>query len=207
MSPLFSTAYFPPIDYMAALLRCKEVVIEVCETYPKRTYRNRTYIATASGKLPLIVPITKPYGNHTMTKDVRIANHERWNVVHLRTITAAYSSSPYFVYYKDELESLLMGEYLYLVDLNKALVLWVLKCMNVSCSMKYSTQFAPIEQKNEDFRLCFSPKQSSADKDMPVYYQVFRDRNPFIPNLSILDLLMNLGPDALGYLKSINVHN
>lgn len=198
--PIFSTAYFPPIDYMATMLHYSEVQIEVHETYPKQTYRNRTLIMTASGIRPLTVPISRPNGNHTTTANIEIAHSEPWNIVHLRTLCAAYKASPYFMHYYDDLSSLILADYKHLVDLNKALVLWVLRCLKAPCHIEFTPSYAPQCTPPADYRNCFSPKKPAYITSMPSYYQVFADRQPFAPNLSILDLLMNLGPEAYSYL-------
>lgn len=203
MKPIFSTAYFPPIDYMAAMLQYSEVLVEVQETYPKQTYRNRTQIMTASGVRSLIVPVSRPRGNHTITADIEIVYRERWNIVHLRTLRAAYSASPYFIHYYNELEALLLSEYRYLVDLNKALVLWTLRCLKSTCRVEFTASYTPESMCLADYRTCFSPKKPAYSSPMPAYYQVFADRLPFAPNLSILDLLMNLGPASLRYLRGL----
>ena len=100
MTPLFSTAYFPPIAYVATLLQHRELLIEAKETFPKQTYRNRMEIMTAGGVRTLTVPVLR--NNHSRTEEVGIDYKERWNIIHLRTLSAAYSASPYYLYYKDE---------------------------------------------------------------------------------------------------------
>ena len=105
MTAVFSTAYLPPIAYVATLLHHPQALIEAKETFPKQTYRNRAEIMTAGGIRTLTVPVIRD--NHSRTEEVRIDYKERWNIIHLRTLSAAYSASPYFLYYKDDLEALL----------------------------------------------------------------------------------------------------
>lgn len=200
--PLFATAYLPPIAFFAELMRHSAICIEQFETFPKQTYRNRTIILTANGTLPLVVPITHPYGNHTRTNNVGISYAERWNVNHWRAIVSAYSASPYFLYYKDPLESILMHHYDRLIDLNDALLKLILKSLKITTLYTYSTDYLRSINCDTDYRNVFSPK-----KDLPItfppYSQVFETKMPFAPNLSILDLLFNLGPDAKRYLSRI----
>ena len=200
MSPVFSTAYLPPIAYVAKMLQHTEsVLIEAKETFPKQTYRNRAEIMTAGGVRTLTVPVIRE--NHSRTEEVGIDYKERWNIIHLRTLTAAYSASPYFLYYKDALEALLMPRYEKLMDLNEALLKWVLRALITDILLcrtdDYQKEY-PI-----DYRNTFSPKCPYPTEGMESYYQVFSDRIPFTPNLSIIDLLMNLGPEAKDYLKRI----
>ena len=201
MTPLFSTAFFPPIMYVAILLQHKEVLIETQETFPKQTYRNRLEIMTANGVRTLTVPVIR--NNHSRTEEVRIDYKERWNIIHLRTLEAAYSASPYYQYYKDDLEALLTRRYDSLLELNMATLEWLLKQLKSSCTMNYTTDYLPASGDPQDYRTLFSPKVPYPSDNLPRYYQVFSDRQPFVPNLSIFDLLMNLGPDAKEYLKKI----
>lgn len=201
MKALFSTAYLPPIAYIAALAKQEEVLIETKETFPKQTYRNRAVIMTAGGVRTLTVPVIR--SNHSRTEEVLIDYKERWNVIHMRTLTAAYSAAPYFLYYKDDLESLLTTRYERLIDLNQALLDWCLKKIKISCKIGHTTDWQALTNDSEDFRNVFSPKKPHINKEFKTYYQVFSDRMPFTPNLSIVDLLMNLGPEAKEYLDTI----
>lgn len=201
MSAIFSTAYFPPIAYVAALSRHTDVLIEVKETFPKQTYRNRTVIMTANGVKSLAVPVIR--NNHSRTDEVLIDYRDRWAVIHMRTLTAAYAASPYFMYYRDDIEAMLTRRYDRLVDLNQEILLWLQKKLKQESSITFTTDWTPAEEcRIDDYRNVFSPKVPYDKGSMPEYYQVFSDRQPFTPNLSILDLLFNLGPEAKGYIES-----
>lgn len=201
MTPLFSTAFMPPIAYMATLSKYPEAHIEAKETFPKQTYRNRLEIMTANGVKTLTVPVIR--NNHSRTDEVRIDYKERWNIIHFRTLEAAYSASPYYLYYKDGLENLLMQRYDLLLQLNHAALEWLLKQLKTSCTTTLTTDFLPFSDNPLDYRNTFSPKRPSPTEKFPRYYQVFDDRQPFAPNLSILDLLFNIGPEAKQYLSQI----
>ena len=199
MMTLFSTAYLPPVAYMAALSRCSEAQIEAKETFPKQTYRNRADIMTAGGVRTMSVPTIRT--NHSRTEEVLIDYKERWNVVHLRTIEAAYSASPYFQYYADELSDIIMKHHERLIDLNMELLMWMMKKMKIRCKTELTTEWLPPTGEADDMRNAFTPKSPYPTNGHKPYYQVFADRIPFTPNLSTLDLLMNLGPEASDYLK------
>lgn len=201
---LFSTAYFPPISYVAAMLDKQMVVVEQYETFPKQTYRNRAVVATANGLLSLTVPVVRINGNHTYTKDMAICYNENWAVKHWRAIESAYNSSPYFLYYKDEVEAILNKQYIGLVDLNMDILSFVFKKLKVAKDIMLSTDFVLAEDVAtiEDYRNRFSPKNKEI-LQLPPYDQVFEDRYGFQSDISILDLLFNLGPDSLGYLKEV----
>lgn len=198
MTALFSTAYFPPVQYVATMLQHSSLLVEAKETFPKQTYRNRMEIMTANGVRRLTVPVVRR--NHSRTDEVGIDYRERWNIIHLRTIEAAYAASPYYQYYKDDLEALLVPHYDLLLDLNQAILRWLLSRLKADIRVELTTDYA-FETTGHDYRTLLSSKTSSAD--LPPYYQVFSDRQPFAPNLSVLDLMMNLGPEAKAYLTRI----
>ena len=201
---LFSTAYFPPISYVAAMLDKPVVLVEQYETFPKQTYRNRAVVATANGLLPLSVPVVRTNGNHTYTKDMDICYNENWTAKHWRAIESAYNSSPYFLYYKDDVEAILNKKHRTLLELNMHILAFVFKKLKVTKEIILSTDFvtAGAGADIEDYRNRFSPKNKEIIQLSP-YDQVFEDRFGFVPNLSILDLLFNMGPDSLGYLKEV----
>lgn len=199
---LFATGYLAPISYYAQLIASEEVIIEQMESFPKQTYRNRACIQTANGPLPLIVPISKPYGNHTLTRDIVISYRENWNIQHWRAIETAYNASPYFLYYKDALEKIILTPHEKLIDLNHQILVYILKKLKVNIEIKYSEVFEIPQQKEDDFRWKFSIKEPIPESQFPQYNQVFDDKLPFQPNLSIIDLLFNLGPETKAYLSN-----
>ena len=202
-SSLFSSAYFPPVSYVAALLQSNSIVVEQYETFPKQTYRNRTVIATANGLLALTVPVVRTNGNHTYTKDMAICYNENWALKHWRAIESAYNSSPYFLYYKDEVEVILNKQHATLIELNMDILAFVVKKLKVKKEVILSDDYiSQIGEGTIDYRNHFSPKNKEL-LSLPEYDQVFEDRYGFQSDISILDLIFNLGPDSLGYLKEV----
>lgn len=202
MTALLSTAYFPPIAYIATLIVHDKVFIEAKETFPKQTYRNRTYIMTASGVRFLSVPVIR--ANHSRTDEVKIDNTCRWQMTHLRTLDAAYAASPFYQYYHDDIETLITKRYNYLIDLNQEILFWLSKCLHITTEIKLTSDWVVSPQYGTiDNRNSFSPKVVSSPQDMQSYYQVFADRLPFAPNLGIIDLLANVGPSSYSYLTAV----
>lgn len=197
-SPTLSTAYLPSTLYMGHLCRCGEVAIEMCETFPKQTFRNRAVIATGNGLLTLTVPVVRTHGNHTLTRDIGISYQEPWNVRHWRAIVSAYNAAPYFLYYRDELEAILMRRYDWLTELNDAVLGYLIKKMKIYCSVVHTEEFVPPVA--NDTRNTVTAKHPVTDWRFPEYSQVFDTLYGFQPNVSAIDLLFNLGPEALQYL-------
>jgi hypothetical protein len=204
---VLSTAYFPPVSWIAATLNSGNTTIEIHETYPKQTFRNRCYIGTASGLHSLTVPVNRIFGNHTKTLDIQVDNSHNWQIVHWRSIVTAYNRSPYFLFYRDHFESLFQSKHERLIDLNSEVLSIVYKVLNIKLKdIIYTNEYF---QKTDltDLRNAFHPKKNSIDAldlEFPRYIQVFEEYHGFIPDLSILDLIFNLGPEAREYLLKIN---
>lgn len=204
---LLSTAYMPPIGYMAVMARNRVIHIEQQETFPKQTLRNRCLICTANGVMPLTVPVVRPNGNHTVTRDIAIDYKQNWNTVHWRTLVSAYSSSPYFLYYKDGIEAILMRHYDRLIELNRDLLDYFVAKLKLDNIIDHTEGYARKEHVANDLREVFPIKKECRLFSFTPYYQVFEYKQEFHPNLSILDLLFNLGPEAPQYLTSLKEVN
>ena len=198
---LFTTAYFPSISYMARFLAEDAPVIEVFETYHKQTYRNRCRVMTANGVESLSVPVIKVNGNHTMTKDMAISPIKPWQHIHSRCLESAYKAAPYFDHYYDYLRPIFEGHFDRLIDLNDAALKAVLKILKVKKEIVHTTDY--VREAENDLREAFSPKKPFVSNLFPAYYQVFSEKYPFAPDLSVLDLVFNEGPEAMEYLRRL----
>lgn len=203
---LLSTAYFPPVEYFALLAKFP-VMIEQHETYRKQSYRNRCEIYSEKGLMPLSIPVTKPMGNHTPTNHVLLRNEDKWYLKHRRAIQSAYESSPFYLFYKDELEEFLSGKYENLFELNFQLMLQLSDLIGIKPQINRTEQFEKEPAKTIDLRNEISPKKQALCSNFPAYIQVFSDRKGFISNLSILDLLFNLGSETKSYLENLKFEN
>jgi len=197
---LISTAYLPPVEYFSLIHDAEEVIIEKEENYIKQSYRNRCYILSAHGPQMLSVPVYLGSVHKTLIKDIRIDYSKRWQQVHLRAMTASYNSSPFFEFYFESIEKIISANHEYLIDLNMELTEKIMQILKIRKPILYSSVFEPIENNTYDFRYKITPKKESPFIQKP-YIQVFDTGNGFVPNLSILDIIFNLGPDAT---KSIN---
>lgn len=200
---LLPTAYLAPVQHYAHLYRATCAYEERCEHYVKQTYRNRCYIATPTGAQPLTLPVERSGAAHQPVRDLRLSNHGRWQHLHCAAIISAYEGTPFFEYYADDFLPVYEQPFRYLVDFNARLQQIVLDALDlqrpVHPTERYLTPDEAAARHLLDLRAVISPKApAGADarfKPRP-YYQVFAGRTGFLPNLSIIDLLFNMGPEA-----------
>jgi hypothetical protein len=189
---------------MTALLREENPLIEIYETYPKQTYRNRCIVMTANGVQSLSVPVSKPFGNRTKTAEIQISYQTPWQQIHKRTLLSAYKSTPYFDHYFPRFEHFFDKEITNLIDLNHKILSELFKILKIEKSIDFTTDYIKSSCEITDYRMVFNPKKRTVTNDFPAYYQAFCEKYPFAPNLSILDLIFNEGPCASIYLKQLN---
>ena len=182
---LLQTTYFGPIQWYQKLYRYDQTLIEQYDSYQKQTYRNRCVIATANGLQALTVPVehdTLNIKNEILkVKDLRISDHNNWRRIHWNALQSAYNESPFFDYYADDIRLFFEKKYEFLVDFNEAIRQTVCNLLDIHPQVSYTTDF------DEDFQ----PRR---------YWQVFEGKHGFQANLSILDLLFNMGNEAVFYL-------
>jgi hypothetical protein len=202
---LLSTAYLPPVQYVSKFIQ-GDVFIEKHENFQKQTYRNRCYIYGANGLQCLVIPVKKLHGEKMPITGVEIDYSGNWQKIHLKSIQSAYQTSPFYEYYADDFQSLYHEMPERLFELNHLLLMHILKLLGLNSIIQFTEAFDinPIDRC--DFRESIQPKPGKARPDnnfSPVPYpQVFRDRYGFLPNLSLIDLLFNEGPNALQVLQS-----
>lgn len=196
-----STAYLAPVQYYCKLFSFESTVIEKAENYQKQTYRNRCLIATANGIQALSIPIEKPKTEKCLTKDIRISNHGEWRHLHWNAIVSGYGMSPFFEYYQDDFAPFYEQKFEFLFDFNKQLTQMICNLLDIQPAISYSSDYATSVI--NDFRENIRPKHPGIDRTFSPkpYYQVFQQKYGFIPNLSIIDLLFNMGPESLLILR------
>lgn len=198
---LLYPAYFPSILQMVAIAQADSVVFEVQDSYNKQTYRNRAYIAHSNGQLLLNTPIIKhrTKDGHRKTKDIQACKDSSWQQHHYKSIESAYRSSPFFEFYIDDLVPLFTKPVKSLQEHNLKLFSTLCEVLEWEVEVNTTSTFQDNFE-GLDLRVLIDAKKSIEHSFTP-YTQVFEETNGFLPNLSILDLLFNLGPSSLSYLK------
>lgn len=204
---VLSTSYFAPIQYYCKLIQYDTILIEQWENYSKQSYRNRCNIMGANGVLPLSIPVVKATHKKMLTKDVKISYDTNWQKLHWKGIESAYKSSPYYEYYIDDLERFFNQKWDYLLEYNQEIQNTICEILEIDPKIQLTEDFVELKQEEiVDFRNAIHPKASKAILDNSFqaeeYTQVFSDKHPFASNLSILDVVFNLGPEGESYLSS-----
>ena len=215
MNVLLSTTYFGPVQWYQKLYRADEAWIECYETFQKQTYRNRCVIATTQGVQALTVPVTGDRGMTTQAeachrdiiKDLRISDHGNWRHLHWNAIRSAYGESPFFEYYEDDIRPFFEKRWNFLLDFNEVIREKICELIDFRPVVRHTSEYVrhedlPSHLSNADFREAIRPKHPADDPDFTpkVYYQVFQQKYGFLPNLSVLDILFNMGPEAIFWL-------
>lgn len=205
MNCIVHHTYFPCVAQFSAMLEADLVTFEMNDNYQKQTYRNRSYIYGANGKLQLSIPVVFSQKERQLYRDIKIHNTENWQIHHWKSLQSAYKTSPFFEFYEDDLQPLFKQEISYLLDFNKICLEIILDCLQIDLKVAETKNYDKIIFNQTDFRnLVNSRKEPNFNFD--YYRQVFVDKHGFISNLSILDVLFNEGPNTVTYLKNQYKH-
>lgn len=196
--------YFGSLEYFSLIAQYDEICFEIHDSFPKQTFRNRTYFLTSNKVQPLIVPVS--YSNGDMTKEVRINYSQRWIKDHWGAFYSGYGKAPFFEYFSEEFKSIWDIKPGRLVDLNLELLKMCFKILQFDIKFSFTTSFQ--KDLEEDFRNVINPKKPFSDRKIyqpASYTQLFGDT--FVPNLSIVDLIMCEGPNAAQILSNSTLKN
>ena len=225
----------PPVEYFAAMANSEKVFVEKCEMFQKQSYRTRCHIYSANGLLALTVPVRRntpeeaigaqigaegkfqaggwlpsgvqPRPSHKLLIDEILIDYSKpWVQQHERAIEAAYMTTPFFEYYKDDIFAILRSGEQSLFELNRKFIELFNELIGISTPIEYTTEWSAEHSGVLDLRNRIHPKYKGEDlldvlQIKKPYWQVFSHKQGFIPNLSVLDLLCNEGPNSISFLK------
>lgn len=197
---VFPVFYFGPISYFQEILKAENLKFEIQESFPKQTYRNRCFIQGANGKLRLAIPIR--HDGSRQIKDLRVSSDTEWQKEHFKSIVSAYKSSPFFDYYEEELKSIYDTKSEFLLEFNLRTLEFIKSKLKLNFDIQFTENYEDIPLEL-DFRKKFNSKIVPTKSDFREYVQVFNEKLGFMPDLSILDLLCNEGPNATTYLREV----
>ena len=194
---LLCSAYLPPVNFFTAIKSGGDVLIEQYDNYCKQTYRNRCRIATAGGIQTLTIPVVKSDSPKQLMKDVRISDHGDWRRQHWNALESAYMNSPFFMYYQDDFRPFYERRIEFMIDFNTQLTELILKLAGMDKKIKLTESYSRPSTGINDLRQLIDPQQTAQNRP---YWQVFKQKYGFQPNLSAVDLLFNMGPEFPLYL-------
>lgn len=199
--PVFSTTYLGPVEYFKNLLRFKNVAIESNEFFQKQTIRNRCFILSPNGIQCLTIPLQHANGKKQLISDIKISYDSSWQRLHWRSLVTAYNRSPYFEYFADDFARFYEdAKYKWLLDFNNDQLSWLLKSIKIASEIEKTTVYS--NEVSEDFRMLSNAKTPDATRivNFKTYNQVFSYKFGFTRNLSIIDLLFNVGGISADFL-------
>ena len=199
---LLHPTYFPSIIQYVAQVNSEKLLFEVEDNFQKQTYRNRCFVYGSNGRQMLNVPIVhKNKEQHTKTRDIQIDHSQPWEKIHVKTMDSAYSSSPFYEFYKDDIIEVISKGQKYLMDLNFDSINALNEALQIDIPNTKTKDFSLTVDAKEDFRYLVKAKNQK-EYSFDKYTQVFDNKHGFIQNLSCLDLLFNQGPNAIDYLEN-----
>lgn len=201
---LLHLPYFGSVNHFRELVRPAVIWFENEDNYQKQTFRNRTYIYGANGKLSLNIPIKHLHSpgvkKHQKYRDVKIEYDFKWQQQHWKSLKSAYQTSPFFEFYEDDLAPLYYQKETYLMDFNYRCLELLMECLQIKINYHRTTGFIKDPGELIDKRHLINAKKEILN---PVYNQVFQEKSGFLPNLGILDLMFNEGPNTINYLQNL----
>ena len=205
MEVLIEVHSFPSILYMALLAQSQNITLEIKENYQKRSYRNRVEVLGSNGKTTLSIPLEKGKNEQMPIENVLISEDQNWRLQWLRTLKTCYGKTAYYDFYKSEIESCIMYDSDQLLDFNLHALKQIFPLIGQEVSFRYSDKYEKVPS-SLDFRNAIHPRLNFDASDWNPYPQAFEDRLGFTPNLSVLDLLFNLGPETKSYLQNVDIN-
>lgn len=184
---------FPPISWWAKAIKAGEIWLDPFEHFQKMSYRNRYYLANKEGRALMSIPLVKGRNQHILMKEMGISYAEDWQKNHWRTIQTLLGNSPFFEFIDYQLFPFFKQQQGSLYEWNKASIIWVNQFLGNPILIHETDKF--YSSAALDLRAYSHPK--IIPEGMQPYYQVFHQKDDFISDCSVLDLICCEGKGAL----------
>ena len=191
--------YLGSLEYFTLLRNHKEVTLEVSDTFKKQTFRNRAYFLTANKIQPLSIPVI--YSSNTKTRDVKVDHSQGWIKNHWGAFYSGYGKAPFFEYFAEDFKAIWDKAFTFLVDYNMNFLQLTIKILQLDIDVNLTDDYK--DSYEHDYRNVIGPKKPFSDRKIYrpcTYPQLFG--NTFVPNLSIVDLIMCEGPNSAQILSN-----
>ncbi|HPI54054.1 MAG TPA: WbqC family protein [Chitinophagaceae bacterium] len=200
---LLDCEYFPCVGWYQLLVQSDQVMLEQYEYFERTSFRNRCVLAGPNQTVTLSVPLQGGRNQKIRMKDVKVSYDDAWPVRHFKTIASIYQRSPYYMYYEDEIRCFFQQKPDYLLDVNIASIQLINRLLKLNKDLPYTNTYEENgDQHFIDARKRFTARTTQEVSVFPTYWQTFEDRNGFIPNLSILDMLFCCGNTTVSLLSA-----
>ncbi len=189
--------YFPNVSLFASLAANKTIYISLNQTKAKNSFLNRAHILGANGVEILTIPLAGGRNTKSTFEELSTAN-DLWRKKHQRAIVTSYAKSAYFEHYWPEIESIFEIKSNKLKDINLEIHKTIFRLLELKIEIIFTNEKiipTPLMQKN-------TPNNIQQEIVFQPYFQHFGYKFPFMPHLSILDLLFNEGPETKAWLKN-----
>lgn len=222
--------YIPWLGYFDKIDKSNAFVFLDNVQYKKREYQNRNRICTRNGWKWLTVPVITKGRYHQKTIEVEIDNSQKWRRKHLKDIKIHYSKAPHFKEHIVFLESIFTQQCKRLIDININIIKYLLQYLGILTPIYYESEMRVeshstdriielCQKLNADTYLSGNGGRNYLDETKfikagiklvyqdfkhPVYQQL---HNPFIPFMSIIDLVFNHGKESLSILRNGSLRN
>ncbi len=216
--------YLPWFGFFKKIVACDAFVLLDSVPFSKNNIQNRTRIKTAGGEVWLTIPVLTKGRLGQPTNEVRINNQDRWRKRHLKTIAQNYGRSPFYRDFSDIIETTLDRDWPLLADLTISLIREICRRLEIErifyraseldvsgtrtdllvsiCSAlgagTYLSGKGGMKYQDEALFREAGIDISYPSFEHPVYDQLY---GPFLPGLSIIDMLFNCGVRAIEALE------
>jgi hypothetical protein len=207
----FDCQTFPCVILSCYLIKTSNILLEACETFQKGSFRNRYMIASANGMVSMSIPLKNGREQKMSIRQVEVDPDLKWRREHWKTLVSCYKKAPFFEYYSESVKDLIFQEQQFLFDYNFSILKWVMQVLKTTATISFTAEFVKTysEPGLIDLRNKWLPRnfQKGLENHNLKYSQVFEDKIGFQPNLSIIDLLFNEGPNTRNILESNIITN